>query len=307
MTLALIKPAGWAFGEILTSAQMEALDASQSRGIDGTGGGTYAPSSAIVINGAGLQVNTLLITGALTLTGDTTVGNTHTDTLTVEATSTFSSPVIFNDDVTANNPVSFLGDVTIGEVTFTLQGDAVLGNTAADSLLVNATAEFQAPVTCNDTLDVFGQLTVHSSGKFRALQDVQLGNGASDELDLQGSLVSVLAYSGDGRVPYRDGGVLPDANTTIEASDGQCFQFPGTVAAHRTYTLSTVGATNGDRILFYSGNGAASVRAFDVTVHSPTSGQSITFGAGFALVSALYVFRNGNWNLASATGPSGSF
>lgn len=51
-----VKPANWAFGEILTSAQMNTLDTNVTRGIDGVGGGDSSPSTIIGIKGSGLSV-----------------------------------------------------------------------------------------------------------------------------------------------------------------------------------------------------------------------------------------------------------
>lgn len=41
---------GWAFGEVLTSAQMNALDINMTRALDGQDGGTYNPSAALTLN-----------------------------------------------------------------------------------------------------------------------------------------------------------------------------------------------------------------------------------------------------------------
>lgn len=48
------KPASWALGEVLTSAQANTIDSQLPSAIDGTGGGTYTPGFGIVIGGAGL-------------------------------------------------------------------------------------------------------------------------------------------------------------------------------------------------------------------------------------------------------------
>lgn len=56
MTFSRVKPSGWATGERLTSTQMNNLDIDHARAVDGNAGGSYTPSSAIVIGGSGLQV-----------------------------------------------------------------------------------------------------------------------------------------------------------------------------------------------------------------------------------------------------------
>ena len=50
MTFSRVKPGGWALYEVLTSAQMNALDVNTSRALDGYAGGTWSPSAEITIN-----------------------------------------------------------------------------------------------------------------------------------------------------------------------------------------------------------------------------------------------------------------
>lgn len=56
MTFPRVKPGSWAFGEILTSAQMNTLDVDHSNALDGAAGGAYAPAAVISIAGKGLWV-----------------------------------------------------------------------------------------------------------------------------------------------------------------------------------------------------------------------------------------------------------
>lgn len=63
MTLPRVKPSDWAFGEILTSAQMNQLDTNVSNAVDGAGGGTYTLSAPLVINGANMTVGQDLFVG----------------------------------------------------------------------------------------------------------------------------------------------------------------------------------------------------------------------------------------------------
>lgn len=50
MTFARVNPLGWAYLELLTSAQMNALDINVSRSLDGYSGGTYNPSNPLQLN-----------------------------------------------------------------------------------------------------------------------------------------------------------------------------------------------------------------------------------------------------------------
>lgn len=56
MSFSRAKSAGWAFGELLTSTQMNTIDLNQSRALDGNAGGTYTPSAAVDIGNAGLKL-----------------------------------------------------------------------------------------------------------------------------------------------------------------------------------------------------------------------------------------------------------
>lgn len=47
MSFSRVKPLGWAVGELLTSAQMNALDEDHSNAVDGAAGGVYASSAAV--------------------------------------------------------------------------------------------------------------------------------------------------------------------------------------------------------------------------------------------------------------------
>ena len=54
MTFARIRAPGlWVLGAVITPTEMEKFDQDQSQAVDGTGGGTYAPTNRIVIGGAG--------------------------------------------------------------------------------------------------------------------------------------------------------------------------------------------------------------------------------------------------------------
>jgi hypothetical protein len=51
MSFSRVKPTGWALYEVLTSPQMNQLDIDHARAIDGYAGGSYTPSTPILING----------------------------------------------------------------------------------------------------------------------------------------------------------------------------------------------------------------------------------------------------------------
>lgn len=299
--MSLVKPAGWAFGEVLTSGQLEALDASQARAIDGTGGGTYAPTAQIVINGAGLKVSSLTVTGTLTLNGDTTIGNSPTDSLSVLATSTFSAPVTLDDALTANDVADFFGDTTVHTAAFfEVGGSASLGNDAAKTLIVGATATFNAPITANDTVEFWGDVSVHSGGAFHALGAVRLGSTGTD-LQLFGALSTLLNLSGSGRVPFNVGGVLGGTTQTLHASDGQIFQtYDGILSAPIAYQLATSGASVGDWMLFFTGINHLPSQNITIANNGVTTipSQMRVFGRD-TYCWALFVYFSGAWNVVA--------
>jgi hypothetical protein len=72
MTFSRSNPLGWAFGETLTSAQMNTVDINTARAVDGFAGGTYNPSALLTWNakmeidasaGPGTNVEGIEVTG----------------------------------------------------------------------------------------------------------------------------------------------------------------------------------------------------------------------------------------------------
>jgi hypothetical protein len=301
--LSLTRPGGWAFGEILTSAQVEALDASQAKAIDGTGGGTYTPSVKIIINGQGLQVNTLTVTGTLSLLGNTTVGNASTDAFSVLATSTFSAPVTLNDALVANEVADFYNGVIVhsgGELL--ASGDAVFGDGPSRAFTVNGTGTFNAPINANDTVDFQADATFHTSSFVLIGGSAQLGNDSSKTLTIGAALANALSFTGEGRVPGTWGGQLPGSNFTVSAYDGQLFQtYNGTLSSAITYTLSASGAKAGDVMVFFTGGSVPNYPSQNITLKSNIGGQNVTFLHGQPLQFAWYAFDGSGWWLVYAT------
>jgi hypothetical protein len=73
MTLVNPKPLGWAFGEILTSSQMNSIATQLPYALDGLNGGTYTLTSPLAIGGSGVTVSAGLT--APTVTGNTAFSN----------------------------------------------------------------------------------------------------------------------------------------------------------------------------------------------------------------------------------------
>jgi hypothetical protein len=138
MTLSNPKPLGWAFGEILTSAQMNSFGTQIIRALDGTGGGAYTLAAPLSIDGDTVELETCSVTDELNCSGD------------AEFTGSY---------------VLCTGDVTISGI-LTATGNVSLGNSGSDTLNVNAVATFQRDATFqgNVTLGNAGTDTVTLTG-----------------------------------------------------------------------------------------------------------------------------------------------
>ena len=105
--------------------------------------------------------STLNVDGNLTTTANTTLGDAAGDTLTVNATSTFNSPVDMNSTLNVDG-------------AFTTTANTTLGDAAGDTLTVNATSTFNSPVTMNSSLTVADGQTFNLGGV--AITDVRKFN-----------------------------------------------------------------------------------------------------------------------------------
>lgn len=132
---ARIRAAGTWIG-VIASSELDTLDLNLSRAIDGYAGGSYAPSSPIVIGGAGMIFSgstnigaNLTVGGTAYVTGDTTLHQT----LAVHGITTLSAKLYGTD-------VDFSG-------AYAFNGSGTLGNSSTDTLSVVATASFGQSVT----------------------------------------------------------------------------------------------------------------------------------------------------------------
>lgn len=169
----------------VTPAEMDKLDGYSFKSINGDDGGVWAPASAIVIGGAGLQVTGhLQVPGSSTFDGSATFNN-----LTY-----FTDGVYLLDDVTASGPTFVIGtfggtvctinaetdfyaNVTVNAGTLlTVLGDMQIGDSSGDDLTVNATADFNAHATF-EAVDINGTLITHGT--------LQAGTSDGDLLDVR--------------------------------------------------------------------------------------------------------------------------
>ena len=130
MTLVNPKPLGWAFGELLTSAQMNSFGTQIIRALDGTGGGSYTLASPLIIGGSSVQITNL------------TASVANVTSLSVTAAAVFALDVnvtgdVFADDIVTVDDITAGGDITVAGVA-TLNGNVTLGNAIADTVTLNA-------------------------------------------------------------------------------------------------------------------------------------------------------------------------
>lgn len=91
------------------------------------------------------------ITGNNTVLGNTVLGDSASDTLTVNATSTFKAPVSMQD---------------VGIVNLTVTGNTILGDATGDTLTVNATSTFASPSRFNALATFNNGATVSNGSAF---------------------------------------------------------------------------------------------------------------------------------------------
>lgn len=280
MAFTLTKPSGWAFGELLTSTQMEDIDAKTADAIDGVGGGTYSPSSAINVGGKGLNV-----TGPFSASS-MTVAAFQCTTFLASGAAVFSSSIQVVGTSSLIGNVSCTGSVTASDLIAT--DDLTVGDDASigGDLAVAGNATVTGDLTVSDDAHVAGDLSVSGN--------TTIGSSSSDELDINALIVGRVRFAGNGRVGFRQFSV-GDADQTLTVADGNCCQIPRDNSASRTYTLSTSGAEDGDFFLFFTGGGSSGNPDEEVVINSPTSGQDETFDANENTKFVLFVFNDGDW------------
>lgn len=111
----------------------------------------------------GLTVDqSVLINDSLTVIDNTTLGTSGTDTLTVQATSTFVNDVTMQGDLDVQGVLTIAGNLTVPG-NLQVNGDTALGNGATDTTLI------AGPLTANTTVNIKGNLTVGDQNTDTAL------------------------------------------------------------------------------------------------------------------------------------------
>ena len=206
---------------ILADTEVGGSGASAKLSIEQATGNLHTVGTATV-DGKTTLAETEVI-GEASILGNTIIGDGHSNTLRVQATTTFSSPMIMGESV--SDTMQVWGAATFEESltakrAFWAQDNVVLGDTGMDQLVVNAETQFRTQVTAmgyvtlgddmQDTIVINGQvavrlglenkLTIDPSTGTLATQGqlsvngqadlnaaVTLGSGSADAITLRGT------------------------------------------------------------------------------------------------------------------------
>lgn len=249
MTLVTARASGFADGTRLRGSEITAMDNNIVLALD-TRGGTYVQSSPIVFSGDAWTLE------QLTVADQTVIGSSSSDTLTVNATSTFGSQVQVNDDilltgaVVADGPISAGTTATVG-TNLTVNGSATLGDSIADTIIVNGTTEFNRAVSLDGQFVQTGASNhIETGGNLVAQGTLDVtGTGVIDGNTTLGGTLAVAGattISSGSSVPGRFLDMV-DSDTTASWTDYNVIRvgFAAALTADRALTLTAAGVPDG--------------------------------------------------------------
>lgn len=210
-------PGAWISGVPMATGEAEAFDGNLAKAIDGDGGGTYAPSTQIIIGGSGFKVTGAFdVSGAAAFTGTVEckagLSVTTAGTFSCSRAGTFSNGLTVSTagSFTCSRPATFSN-------TLALNSDTVV-DTAA-TFTCNGAAGFNAAVLITGDVSTSGQ--IETSG--------------------------LISLTGAAKIGWRFA-TLADADATIAVSSYDEVRLPAVVASTRTITLLNTGAIAGSKI-----------------------------------------------------------
>jgi hypothetical protein len=327
--------AAWATGTV-TQAEWEKFDANLFKSINGDEGGVWAPSTAIEIGGAGLDVSgPLESSGGATFNGAATFNagaNFTVGGLTVGTSATFNNSADFNNPVNFDAPITVNSISTFGN-TATFNGQVIVGNSAADSFDCTSQAQFYSEttlssyvlITSTGTLDVQGDLAVNGPAEFN--DGVEFNNQVDFDAD-----VTIGSSSTDALLVHASGTFFGPVifNDTVELLDTAVIAAPLTFSGAgrilmRTGVTSDVSTSysptvanmwrvapttlSGVRVYTISNTGASDgdwlwfgigPQGFQLSFEDHLGSPLISFTAGQQGY-ALFVRQSGTWRLFGYT------
>ncbi|KAL3159988.1 hypothetical protein ABBQ38_010376 [Trebouxia sp. C0009 RCD-2024] len=285
-------------GTSSTSASTQLVDRLT---IDSNGLATVSGSIAMPSPTGTLTVSGGTLLNTLSTSGNTAIGSTSSQTLAVNAATTFAAAVI------ANAPVS----VSAGNA-FTASGNANIGSSNANSLMVNANATFAGSATFNQAFQLYSNSISPGSGV--VLGFLRQNSGAAVAAGF--TLGSILFSGYDGamqgptaqiRSVFTDatgnwGGSLVFSTSTAGTSSSS----PGTQLVDRL-TIDSSGVARFARDLTLAST-SSTLTASGNTVLGTTGAQTLTVNAASSFAStatftaSTALYASGNVRLGATSG-----
>jgi len=258
------------------------------------------------------------IDGFLQVDGNTTLGDSDADTLTVNATSTYTASIT-SEDITANNikiGVDGTGEIstTAGNLTIDsatgqtivddslevkvnleVDGNTTLGDASTDALTVNATSTFTAAITSTDITADNVKIGVDGASEISTTVGNLILDSFGGTVNVTDNLDVDLNLNVDGNAQV-DGTLTVDGNATIGNASTDAHVVTGTVTANQRITANDgihvndlrLGTTSGSRAIFANGG----------TLVLDSSNNSVSITANATVSNNLTV--NGNATLGNA-------
>lgn len=281
----------WSDASVLLGSEIAALALQAYKSINGDDGGTWAPSAPIYIGGSGFGVGTVpwaLGYATVPVSGGYIGGAVAVDSGSAWA---FTSGARLTGTITwgTATPVAaqWGGNATWASGATQIVGSGAtlnIANGATFSTGASATVTHNGPVGCNGALVVVGATTLGAAtiNGTTTLAGATTQSGACTR-------TGALTLSGSGATTgwRRIEGTNADATYTVADGD----EIDGRLCGSCTWTLSSSGATNGNRIRFVGGIG---------TVHVvPDAGPSSFIASGVSntweFVEYTYSSAYGGW------------
>ena len=232
-------------------------------------------SGNLILDSAGGQIHitdNLEVDGFLLVEGNTTLGDASSDTLTVNATSTFTASIT-TDDITAENiqiGVSGANEIDTAQGNLILDsatgqtiiddsleikqalevdGSTTLGDNAADALTVNATSTFNSAITSTDITADAVKIGVDASNEISTTTGNLILDSAggtvniTDDADVDGNLNVDGNTQIDGTLIVDGNVTLGDASTDAHTINGTV-TFPNAVDMNGTATIDNISISN---------------------------------------------------------------
>lgn len=168
------KPLGWAYGETLTSTQMNSFGTQLPYAVDGNAGGTYEPTNPIIIDGDGIELPGGIGGSVAVGTNITAGGN-----ITAASGTISGADLAATDDLTVGDDATITGSLYAG----TLRFNAAVGADADTTITVGSSANviIATSLSAQRTYDVVS--TGAQAGDWFLFQNVDATDGLVIERD----------------------------------------------------------------------------------------------------------------------------